>query len=76
MSRSTDQHRNRYGRPTRRSSDLHRANQHASRRRTRRQLRELRYLRLPDLSMPDVTIGAGMGFGVLAVTMVVMGWLA
>lgn len=71
MSRRNDRYRRQGPRPR----DLHRANQHASRRRTRRQLRELRYLRLPDLSMPDVTIGAGMGFGVLAVTMVVMGWV-
>jgi len=39
------------------------------RRRVRQHLRGYRYLRMPSLSMPDVAVGAGLGFGVLAAGM-------
>jgi len=56
-----------------RPRDLTRTNARCQRKRTRSALRSYRYLRAPQLYLADVAIGAGMGFGVLATAMVIVG---
>jgi len=72
MSRKKRDHRMR---PGPRPRTIGQVNRHMDRRRVRQHLRGYRYLRMPSLSMPDVAVGAGLGFGVLAASMVVVGWL-
>jgi len=65
-------HRRRYKQGPR-PRDLAAVNRHMDRRRARATLRQLRYLRMPQLLMPDVAIGAALGFGVLAMVLTIAG---
>lgn len=70
MSRKKRDHRMR---PGPRPRTIGQVNRHMDRRRVRQHLRGYRYLRMPSLSMPDVAVGAGLGFGVLAMVLTIAG---